>query len=191
MVRAMADEVCEVPVPRLPEAPMSDVLAELLAKGASRPLVMTLGHAPEAFLPWYRYFGYLIHDGDVDLAVKETARLRIAALNDCPFCMQMRAKYRDGSQILEEELAVAAQAGDRLHPGFTREQRVVVTMAEQMFLAPADVSDDMFDSFRAEWSDAQMVELALAIAQFIGMGKVFKFLGLRGSPLVPPPATTA
>lgn len=169
---------------------MTDVLAQLLEKGASRPLVMTLGHAPDAFLPWYRYFGYLIHDGVADLAVKETARLRIAALNDCPFCMQMRAKHRDGSQILAEELAVAAQAGDRLHPGFTAEQRLAMTMADQMFHAPGDVSDDAFATFRSQWSEAQMVELGLAIAEFIGMGKVFKFLGLRGSPLVPPPDST-
>ena len=183
----MAEEVCEVPVPRLPEAAMSEALSELLAKGASRPLVMTLGHAPDAFLPWYRYFGFLIHDGDVDLSVKETARLRIAALNDCPFCMQMRAKHRDGTQILDEELAVAAQAGDRLHPDFSAEERLAMAMADQMFTAPADVTDDAFATFRGQWSDAQMVELSLAIAQFIGMGKVFKFLGLRGSPLVPPP----
>ena len=72
----MSDEVCEVPVPRLPEAPMTDVLAGLLAKGASRPLVMTLGHAPDVFLPWYKHFGFLIHEGVVDLAVKEAARSR-------------------------------------------------------------------------------------------------------------------
>lgn len=184
----MSDEVCEVPVPRLPEAAMTDALAQMLAKGASRPLVMTLGHAPDLFLPWYRYFGSLVHEGAVDLAVKEAARLRIAALNDCPFCMQMRAKHRDGSQILEEELALAAQAGDRGHVRFTGEQRLAMAMAEQMFHAPGDVTDEAFAGFRGQWSDEQMVELGLAIAEFIGMGKVFKFLGLRGSPLVPPPA---
>ena len=183
----MSDEVCEVPVPRLPEAPMDDVLAGLLAKGASRPLVMTLGHAPDVFLPWYEHFGYLIHEGVVDLAVKEAARLRVAALNDCPFCMQMRAKHRDGSQVLPEELAIAAQAGEATHPGFTDEQRLAMAMAEQVFTAPADVTDAAFAGFRAQWSEAQMVELTLAIAEFIGMGKAFKFLGLRGSPLVPAP----
>lgn len=183
----MADEVCEIPVARLPEAPMSDVLSGMLAKGASRPLVMTLGHAPDVFLPWYRHFGYLIHDGVVDLAVKEAARLRIAALNDCPFCMQMRAKHRDGSQILDEESAVAAQAGERGHAGFSAEQRLVLDLAERVFSAPADVADDEFAGYRAQWSEAQIVELSLAIAEFIGMGKAFKFLGLRGSPLVPAP----
>jgi AhpD family alkylhydroperoxidase len=183
----MADDVCEVPVPRLPEVVLTNELMQLIGRGASRPLVATLGHAPDYFLPWYRYFGSLIHAGAVDLAVKETARLRIAALNDCPFCMQMRARHRDGSQILDEELAIAAQAGDRLHPGFAAEQRLAMSIADQMFLAPADVTDDVFAAYRSQWSDEQMVELGLAIAEFIGMGKVFKFLGLRGSPLVPAP----
>ncbi len=184
---AMSDDVCEVPVPRLPETAMTEPLAQLLERGASRQLVMTLGHAPDVFLPWYRHFGTLIHEGAVDLAVKEAARLRIAALNDCPFCMQMRAHRRDGSQILDEPLAVAAQAGDR-DAGFSGEQRLALDLAEQVFHAPADVSDDDFGRFRGQWSDAQIVELSLAIAEFIGMGKAFKFLGLRGSPLVPPPA---
>jgi AhpD family alkylhydroperoxidase len=171
----------------LPEAPLSDELQQLLAKGASRSLVTTLGHAAGSFMPWYRYFGHLIHEGVVDLDVKEAARLRVAALNDCPFCMQMRARHRDGTQILEEGLAVAAQAGARDHPGFTDEQLLALDVAEQMFTAPGDVSDAAFDRLRAQWSDAQLVELGLAVAEYIGMGRLFKFMGLRGSPLVPPP----
>jgi alkylhydroperoxidase family enzyme len=172
------DDVCDMLTPILPPADLTDELRGLLANGANPQMVRTLGHQPEAFITWYQGFRSIIRSGVVDPHVKETARLRIATLNNCQFCMHMRAKGTDGQPLLNDEDAAAAQHGNRDHVTFTDAHHAALTMAEQMFTDPAGASDDLITTVRAEFGDAGVVELGLAIAQFIGMGKVFKFLHL-------------
>lgn len=179
--RTTPERACRIPIARLPRAEMTPDLAALVARRADPQLVGVMGHAGDLFVEWYRFFGRIIHEGALDPAVKEAARLRIAALNDCHLCLHMRARDRDGNQVLAEQLAEAAQLGELDHAGFSDVQRRAIGLAEHMFHDPTAITDEWMDGARAELTDGQLVELSLAIGQFIGMGKVFKTFGLAGT----------
>jgi alkylhydroperoxidase family enzyme len=174
----MSDESCPVDMPRLPAAELTGALHELVASGANRSMVETLGHQPERFVAWYRSFRSSIRDGVVAPSIKETARLRIAALNGCPFCMHMRSRGADGSPLLNDADVTAALAGDRHHAQFSVEQLAALAFAERLFTDPHGASDDEVAELRALVGDAGVIELGLAIGDFIGMGKLFLYLHL-------------
>lgn len=174
----MIEETCEVIVPRLHAVELTDELSQLLASGANPLMVQALGHQPAAFLLWYRTFREQLRDGFVTASAKEAARQRVAALTSCPFCMHMRARDADGSPLMTDEMATAAQHGDLRFEGFTTSHRLALRFAEQLATDPGGESDELFEQLRAEFGDAGVVELSLAVAQFIGASRVFKFLRL-------------
>ncbi len=76
---------CAVPTPRLPQSPITPELQSLIDKGVDPRWVRQLGHAPEAFIAWTKFYWPLVLGGNLELPVKEAARLRIAALNGCHY----------------------------------------------------------------------------------------------------------
>jgi alkylhydroperoxidase family enzyme len=186
--RTSVEQGCRVASPRLPLAESTPAMQALLARGANPELVGVVGHAGDMFIDWFKLFGRLVHDGATPGHVKEAARLRVAALNECHLCMHVRAKGSDGQQLLAEELCEAAQLGDVVNAGFTDTQRVAIQFAEQMFTDPDGLPDEMLAHIRTLLTDQQLMELGLAIAEFIGMGKLFKTFGLAATFAVEAPA---
>ena len=61
-------------------------------------------------------------------------------------------------------------------PGFTERERLALEYAELMALDHASIDDDFFRRLRAEFDDAQVVELTMAIGQYIGFGRFLHVL---------------
>lgn len=76
---------CPVPTRVLPLAPLTPELQVLIEKGVDPIWVRTLGHAPEVFIAWTKYYWPLLFHGAVEIRTKEAARLRIARLNACHY----------------------------------------------------------------------------------------------------------
>ena len=76
---------CPIPVPRLKLAEVTPELQKLIDAGSDPRFIRTLGHAPGSFAAWGAFYGKMLHQGVLSLRLKETARLRIAALNGCHY----------------------------------------------------------------------------------------------------------
>lgn len=109
-------------------------------------------------------------------AERELARMRIAEINDCSACAGFRAEsVRDAG--------VPAEAYDhvsefRTYPGYTERQRLAIDYAERFATAPASIDDEMMGRLRASFSDAEVLDLSLCVAVFLGLGRTLAVLGV-------------
>ncbi|MGH7947999.1 MAG: carboxymuconolactone decarboxylase family protein, partial [Candidatus Binataceae bacterium] len=62
---------------------------------------------------------------------------------------------------------------------FSPRERVALEFAERMALDHASLDDDFFKRLRAHFNDAEVVELGMAIGQYIGFGRLLMVLDLE------------
>jgi alkylhydroperoxidase family enzyme len=109
-------------------------------------------------------------------AEREVARMRIAQLNDCSACSTFRAPS-------VQEARVPPDAYEHLHeyatyPGYTERQRLAIEYAERFATAHDSIDDPFFTRLRAAFDDAEILDLTLCIAVFLGLGRTLAVLGV-------------
>jgi len=62
---------------------------------------------------------------------------------------------------------------------FSEREKIALEFAEMMALDHKSIGDDFFRRMRAEFSDAEVVELGMAIGQYIGFGRLPMVLDLE------------
>lgn len=90
--------------------------------------------------------------------------------------------------MLDEALVPAAEAGEHADPGFTNQERLAIRYAELMHRNPQGMSEQFVAELLDHFDEGEVVELGLAVAQFIGMGQLIHMLGLPNPTVVPVPA---
>ena len=80
-------------------------------------------------------------------------------------------------QGLTEEL-YAHVAEYRDHPGYSDRERVAIEYAERFVLDHRNIDDDLFARLRAVFTDAEVLDLNVCIAVFLGLGRILKVLGV-------------
>ena len=76
--------------------------------------------------------------------------------------------------LTEEKIAQLAEYSH--HPLFTERERLALEYAEKMALDHVSLGDAFFRRLRAEFSDPEIVELGMAIGQYIGFGRLLHVL---------------
>ena len=74
---------------------------------------------------------------------------------------------------------IARLANFRTDPSFSRRERLALELAERMALEHASLGDAFFRDLRAHFSDPEIVELGMAIGQYIGFGRLLMVLDLE------------
>ncbi len=76
--------------------------------------------------------------------------------------------------LTEEKIARLA---DYAHdPLFSERERLALEYAEKMALDHVSLGDDFFRRLRTEFDDPEIVELGMAIGQYIGFGRLLHVL---------------
>lgn len=78
--------------------------------------------------------------------------------------------------LTEEQIAELGRHSGEM---FTSRELTAIALAETLFEDPHDVSPELSESLRREFSDGELVELMWAIGMFIGLGKMVAFLGIE------------
>jgi len=107
---------------------------------------------------------------------REVARMRIAQLNACEAC----ATYRAPSVVAA---GVAEDAYDHLHEyrdyeGYTGRQRLAVEFAERFATDHGSIDDELFGRLRGAFSDAEVLDLTMCVAVYLGLGRALAVLGI-------------
>jgi alkylhydroperoxidase family enzyme len=79
--------------------------------------------------------------------------------------------------LTEEKIAAVAEY--RTSPLFNGRERLALEFAEKMATDHQAIDDAFFDGLRAEFSDEQIVELGMAIGQYIGFGRFLMVLDVE------------
>ncbi len=152
-------------VPRVPSA----------AEGQPASLRTVLAHCPELAEAFHTLYGTMWSDGVVSQLLKETARMRNARVTDCGFCKHVRFDGARSEGLTEEQVAQIVDGHEASDLG--ADQKLVLRLADAYLLDPGHVPQDLRDDLQARFSPAEIVELAVALAMFLGMAKVLVSLG--------------
>ena len=112
----------------------------------------------------------------------EAARLRIAQINGCVFCLDWRTE-RDGEKV-EESFAEAVEQW-RTTDAFDDRTRLAAEFAERYAIDHHGIDQDFWDRLSAHYSDAEIVELSMCLGSWLAFGRLNHVLGLDTACVLP------
>ncbi|MFJ6566472.1 carboxymuconolactone decarboxylase family protein [Streptomyces sp. NPDC091292] len=112
----------------------------------------------------------------------EAARLRIAQINGCLFCLDWRTD-RDGEKV-EEEFADAVEEW-RTAESFDERTRLAAEYAERYALDHHGLDEEFWARMSAQYSQAEIVELSMSIGSWLAFGRLNHVLGLDAQCVLP------
>ena len=77
------------------------------------------------------------------------------------------------------EEKIARLENFRTDPAFDQRERTALEYAETMATNHTSIDDDFFRRLRTHFSDPEIVELGMAIGQYIGFGRLLMVLDLE------------
>ncbi|MGW7519858.1 carboxymuconolactone decarboxylase family protein [Streptomyces sp. NPDC054796] len=105
----------------------------------------------------------------------EAARLRIAQINGCAFCLDWRTE-RDGEKV-EEEFADAVTQW-RTTDAFDDRTRLAAEYAERYALDHHGLDAEFWERMTAHYTQRDIVELSMSIGSWLAFGRLNHVLGL-------------
>ncbi|MFD7073032.1 carboxymuconolactone decarboxylase family protein [Nocardioides sp. NPDC057577] len=112
----------------------------------------------------------------------EAARLRIAQINGCVFCLDWRTE-RDGEKV-EESFAEAVEEW-RTTDAFDDRTRLAAEYAERYAIDHHGIDQDFWDRMSAHYTDAEIVELSMCLGSWLAFGRLNHVLGLDSACVLP------
>jgi AhpD family alkylhydroperoxidase len=110
---------------------------------------------------------------------REVARIRIAQLNACDACATFRAPSVIEAGVTDDVYEHAADW--RTWPGFSERQRLAAEYAERFASDHRAIDDELFIRLRGAFSDAEVLDLTLCCAVFVGLGRTLEVLQITES----------
>jgi alkylhydroperoxidase family enzyme len=112
----------------------------------------------------------------------EAARLRIAQINGCLFCLDWRTE-RDGLRV-EEEFADAV-AEWRTTGAFDVRTRLAAEYAERYALDHHGLDEEFWGRMTGHYSQGEIVELTMSLGSWLAFGRLNRVLGLDARCVLP------
>lgn len=151
-------------VPRVPSA----------ISGEAATLRSALAHCPDLAHAFHRLYATMWSEGIVAQAVKETARMRNARVTDCAFCKNVRFDGARAEGLDEDQVSMIVDGYET--SSLSDDQKLVLRYTDA-FLISGTIDDGLRRDMAACFEPAEIVELTLALALFLGMAKVLISLG--------------
>ena len=109
------------------------------------------------------------HDTQLPTRVREAARIRIADVNRCAVCLDTRTTS-DPQGLTEDEYL--GMAGWRSLTTLSPREAMAAEFAERFATDHLNMDDDFWARARALFSDAELFELGVCCASWVGLGRV-------------------
>ncbi|QNS07912.1 carboxymuconolactone decarboxylase family protein [Streptomyces xanthii] len=147
------------------------------------PIPYVWGEMVPGIGPVAAQFSMAVYDhSKLGLREFEAARLRIAQINGCLFCLDWRTE-RDGVKV-EESFADAVDQW-RTTDAFDERTRLAAEYAERYALDHHGLDDAFWARMTAHYSQAEIVELSMAIGSWLAFGRLNHVLGLDAVCVLP------
>ncbi|MVU76741.1 carboxymuconolactone decarboxylase family protein [Nocardia sp. ET3-3] len=112
----------------------------------------------------------------------EAARLRIAQINGCLFCLDWRTD-RGGDKV--EESFAEDVTNWRTTENFDDRTRMAAEYAEVYALDHHSLDDEFFDRMKQLYTDTEIVELSMCLGSWLAFGRLNHVLGLDAVCVLP------
>jgi alkylhydroperoxidase family enzyme len=171
-----------------PEA-TSEKVREALDNLPPLNIFRTLAHAETAFRPFLRFGGSVLTRMQLDPLVRELAILAVAKEAEAKYEWIQHVAIAKRVGASDEQIAALEQsdscapegADERIRAAaagggiFDAAQQAAIELAAAVVRSP-HVSDDLFDCVRAQFSDREIVELLLAIGDYLMLARIMTVL---------------
>jgi len=107
--------------------------------------------------------------------VLEAARMTIAHINGCNVCMAWRVPAFAKHGVTEE---LYAHVDDPGHDEYSPAERLAMEYARRYATDHRSIDDEFFARMHAQWSDAEILELSILIADWLAFGRLTAVLDL-------------
>jgi alkylhydroperoxidase family enzyme len=114
--------------------------------------------------------------------VREGARMRIAQLNDCPVCLAFRAQSVKEQGVTEDFYRHVADHDTA--SGYSRQEQLAIEYAERFALDHLSIDDAFFARLAECFTDAEILDLTICLAAFLGLGRMLRSLGIDETSLL-------
>jgi alkylhydroperoxidase family enzyme len=140
-----------------------------LPEGDGDELVRLYALSPKLGAAAGRFSAAIYTDSSLPTRVREAARIRIADVNRCPVCLDTRTTS-DPDGLTEEEYL--GMADWRSLTSLSEREALAAELAERFATDHLNIDDDFWDRARAAFTDAELFELAVCCAGWLGLGRV-------------------
>lgn len=106
---------------------------------------------------------------------REVARMRIAQINQCPICVSVRSETAVAqglSEALYQQVERYSESAE-----YSPREKLAIEFAERFALDHRSMGDEFWSRLRANYSDAEVVDLGLFVAECLGIGRLVEVLG--------------
>ena len=122
-----------------------------------------LAHDPPTLKRTWESIKDIMAPGALDAVTKEMVYLAVSVTNGCAYCIDMHTK--DARAAGETEQRLYALSAWRETPFFTPRERAALAWTEAVTLiSETHAPDDVYEAVRAQFSDAETVNLTMLIA---------------------------
>jgi alkylhydroperoxidase family enzyme len=158
----------------------------------------TLAHAETAFRPFLRFGGAVLGELSLDPVVRELAILTVAKEAEAGYEWIQHVAIGKSVGVTDAQIAALAEADACAAEGaderiadaarrdadangqgdaypFTGPQQAAIELAASVVRGPR-ISDDLYDCVRAQFSDREIVELLIAIGDYLMLARLMTVL---------------
>ncbi|MEQ8743857.1 carboxymuconolactone decarboxylase family protein [Parasphingorhabdus sp.] len=133
-------------------------------------LIRYFAHCPEQALGLMQFGGALKWGRSLPERLVELVRLRIAFFNQCRSCMAIR--YTDAVNDGVDEGAVCSLEKPQEANNLSDAEKAAIHYGELMATDHLAIDDAVHTGLRKHFSEAQIVELGMTCAFFVGFGRL-------------------
>ena len=151
--------------PRITAALQPDNLSDL-----EQGLTRYFAHCPELALGLMQFGGALKTKRTLPDRLVELVRLRIAFFNQCRSCMAIR--YSDAVADGLDDGAVCSLEKPQEAENLSAAEKAAIQFGEMMASDHLGIDDAVYEGLREHFSEAQIVELGMTCAFFVGFGRL-------------------
>ena len=101
-----------------------------------------------------------------DVGLRGLACVKTSMTNECNYCTSHTSIYAQGLGYSEQQIALMADNKYKESDAFTAKEKLAIEWAEAVTLNKALHDGPLWDSLRAHFSDAEIVEITLASSMF-------------------------
>lgn len=118
---------------------------------------------------------YLSKSG-IDHRLLELVKLRVSQINSCAYCIDMH--YKEAIHAGETPLRLISVGAWRETPYYTAKEQAVLAFAETLtHLLPEEHSDHILDDMKKHFSNQEIANFTLAIAQINSWNRITRSFG--------------
>jgi uncharacterized peroxidase-related enzyme len=145
---------------------------QMMGKSGKVPLWMqVMANNQDIVVAFFNLFKVSMDDSPLPANLKWKVALKVSQLNKCEYCVDVSESKLKGMGIADENL-------EKIHDDLTDREKLAIEYAENTTLNAYKLDQGLLDRVKAEFNDAELVELTAVVGLFNFINRFNDALGV-------------